>query len=191
MGIEQIDESLIAGARAENADVHASAAINPIKFEKRPFYLPLHIGNILVTGGIVTQPVSGIAILLRFPSGSAESMYLMARAPRGEVVNGEIVKLHVFWETAATSGIARLVAEIRPALDGAANLSSAIQRSMLSDVPSGANTLQEIIFEFPPAIFSQNHIIAVKLTRDPGNVLDTLADNMDIAACFLEIPGRC
>ena len=90
-GFDQVDESVKAGARAENEDFATptgNAGINPLKFEKRPIYLPCHFNQLYVSGSI-TDAASGAFPGKSMPdAGSATYMLLSVMAPVGEIVPG-------------------------------------------------------------------------------------------------------
>lgn len=190
MGAELIDDSLLAGARAEDADVDSAAAINPLKVATRPFYIPLIFRSFTSTGS-PSSVQAGVFGGIRLRDAAADTITIAAKTPRGEIVSGRAAKLHVFWLSTATSGVLRLVADIKPIIDGFDSLDSALQRTILSDAPSVAGNLQQATFEFPAAIFSKSQIVSVKISRDPDNSLDTLGANADIYSAYLEMTGRC
>lgn len=192
-GFDLIDEAARAGARAENADFASpagTAGINPLKFAKRPIYIPAHLGQLVVSGSI-TSSLSGVFPGRLMPNSGASYMLLGLLSPKTEVSPGEPGTLHIYWTTAATSGNLRLVVDIRPIINGAASLASAVQRSIITAANASTNVLEESKILFPPAILSNNQGISVKIARDPSNSLDTLSDDIVIRAVYLEILGRC
>ena len=191
-GFEQIDEAVRAGARAENEDFATptgTAGISPLKVAKRKIYIPFHFAN--ATLSTATESVSGVFPGILLPNSGAAHAFLGAMAPRGEVSPGEPATLHVFWTTAATSGVLRLVCDIRPVIEGSANLASAVQRAILSSANGTTVLLQQAKIPFPAALFNNNQQVSLKIARDPSNSLDTLADDIILRCVYLEILGRC
>lgn len=193
-GFDQIDEAVKAGARAENADFATptgTAGINPLKMEKRKIFIPFHFGQLVVSGAVTDDPSGTYAGKVLPDAGAATYMLLSGMAPRGEVAPGEPGILHIFWRTTPTTGNARFVCDIRPIIDGSSNLASAVQRATISAANGSANALTEAKMNFPPAIFSNNQQMALKLYRDPTNSLDTIGASLTVHAVYLEILGRC
>lgn len=195
MGFEQIDEACKAGQRAENADFATptgTAGINPLKVAKRNIYVPFHLSR----GGIIESNTSngasstfpGVAL----PNSGAAYVIAAASSPRGEIAAGERGTLKILWEAAAgTTGDLRLVAELKAAISGSASLAVAITRNVIQTTNAVANKLSIAKMEFPPSVFNNNQLWGLKLSRDPANSLDTLAQDVWIHSVWMEILGRC
>lgn len=195
MGFDQIDEACIAGQRAENADFATpagTAGINPLKIAKRNIYVPFHMPTtgIKVSGGIA-DGISAAFPGQVFQNAATGSIFLQACAPRGEIVPGAIGTLKILWESATNTGNVRFVAAMRTAIDNATTLELAITRNVIQAANASASALSIAKMEFPPAIFNNNQIWGLKLTRDPANTLDTLAADITVHAIWMEILGRC
>lgn len=195
MGFEQIDEACRAGQRAENADFAApsgTAGINPLKIEKRKIYVPFHLSS----GGIVesgtSQGASGPYPGRALPNSGSAYVIAQASCPRGEIAAGESGILKILWEAAAgTTGDLRLVAELKTAIYGSAGLTVSMTRNVIQTTNSVANQLSIARMEFPPSVFNNNQLWGLKLSRDPSNSLDTLAQDVWIHGIWMEILGRC
>lgn len=190
-GFEDVDEAIVAGALIGDADIASDAAIKPIKFAKRSMFIPIPLAYTILTGASVAQAVSGIFNTITLPDANSGTITLTTTAPRGEISPGDRVKLHIWWLTAATSGSARFIINIKPAIKGVSSLSSAIERAVLSDARASGNQFIEAVVEFPAAIFTDNQLIGIKITRDGTNSLDDLGADLKVGALYLEFQGRC
>lgn len=191
-GFDQIDEAVKAGARAENADFATPTGNNgiaPFKFAKRKIYIPVHFSRLFVNGSI-TSSFSGTFPGKLMPNAASSYMLLGLLAPRGEVVPGEPATLHIYWTSATTTGDVRFVLDMRPVIEGATNLASAFQRAVISTANGSANQLTHAKLFLPPAIFSNDQQVAMKLARDPANTLDTHAADIVVRAIYMEILGK-
>jgi len=189
-GFEDIDEGIIAGERIENADIKAAAGIKPLKFEKRTLSMDIRLDGAQLSGASVAIAAVGVFPGITLPNANSGDITVTVEAPRGEMVKGERPTLHIWWNSAGTSGNARFVVDIKPAIEAVSGLSSAIQKSVISDVQGVASQLQEATIEFPPSIFGNSQLIGIKLARDPANTLDTLASDLQILGLYLTMNGR-
>ena len=190
-GFENVDEAMIAGARIDDADIASDAAIKPIKVAKRSLFVSVPLANAVLSGTSVAHSAVGVFDLITLPDANAGTVTVTAMAPRGEVSPGDKVKLHIWWLTAATSGSARFVVDIKPAIEGISGLGSAIEKAVLSDARASGSQFIEAIVEFSAAVFSNNQLIGIKITRDGTNSLDDLGADLKIGALYLEMQGRC
>ncbi len=188
MSVELIDDGRIAGEKARNADVHASAAINPLKIERKPVLIPWNVSEAVQDSADLSH--SNNFIGFSFADAAEHTLTFPLRSPMAEVVPGERAYLHIFWTTSASSGNCRWVVDIKPIINGNTTLTSALQRNIITPAGS-ANVILESIVAFPPAIFSNAQLISVKITRDGTNTLDTIAAAAIIRGVYLEINGRC
>lgn len=191
-GFSQIDEAARAGARASNADFAAPsgiAGINPLKIKSESLFIPMPLGKVFRS--TATENPAGIFPGIVMPDSGASYFVGGLRAPLEEVVPGGRAQLHIFWWTTGATGAARFVVDIRPAIAGANNLSSAVQRAVISDAdPDGSQIIKATVV-LPLAVFSKRQLIGAKIARDPSNSLDTLGADLRVLGVFLEIPGRC
>jgi hypothetical protein len=186
-GFETIDEGILSGALIENEDIASDADINPIKTEKRSQFINC---NFMQSPG----PTTGLDTAFQkivFPNASADTAYMNFLMPKAEISPGEKGILHIWWHANATSGSVRFVIDLKPAIEGVANLSSAIQRTTLATARSVADQLVDTRVDIPPAILNNNQLLAIKLYRDPANTLDTLAADVSVDCVYLEVLGRC
>lgn len=195
MGFEQIDEACQAGEKAENADFatpSGTAGINPLKVAKRNIYVPFHFP----TGGIIRSGSLTDGIAAVFPGQTfqdAGSGYILAAgmAPRGEVSPGERGTLKILWKSAGTAGNVRFVADMKPVIQNAANLSLAVTRAVIQAANTVGSALTIAKMDFPPSLFNNNQLWGLKLSRDPTNALDTIGADVTVHAIWMEILGRC
>jgi len=189
-GFETIDEGILAGALIENEDIDASAAINPLKTEKRKILIPAYISGSVLTGvGILSTGVNYIPyILLIYDAAGTINMSICC--PKAEIAPGEKGTLHIWWLAAETATSLRLVVDIKPIIQGTENLLSAITKTDLS-VPSGSNLCTDAKIEIPYAVLSNNQNLAIQIYRDPANTLDTLTVSVVLFCVYLEVLGRC
>lgn len=191
-GFEEIDEGIIAGEKVGNADFGASAAIKPLKIEKRAHTVIMEgFSGAVLTGAGVAIGTDTTFPKLTLPNANAGSFTTPVRAPKGELVPGERPTLHIWWNTAEITGSLRLVVDIRPVIEGALNLSSAIQKAVITPAQGSANQLQEALIEFGPSIFNNNQLWFLKIARDPTNTLDTCAGDININGIYITMNGRC
>ena len=189
-GFEEIDEASLAGARIGNADIAAAAGIKPLKVERKPLYIPLNMGSCILSSSNTTRGQSGAFPQIAL-ADAGEGYFINSIAALGEASPGDPVKLHIWWTTSATSGQARFVINIKPLRKDFLTTASAIQKQILSDVNGVANRLTHAEVEFPPAVFSSDMLIGIKITRDGTNALDTVGAAVNVNACYLEMAGRC
>lgn len=191
-GFEDIDEAILAGERIENEDIGTSAAIGVNKIAKRTIYINVPIPACVLSGAGTSLTKSAAFPAIVLPNANSAAVYFTVSAPRGEVVPGERAKLRIFWiKNTAVSGNIRLVVNITPAITGSTSVASAIERSVISVALSGTTDIQEASIDLPPAVFSNNQIIGLQISRDPTNTLDTLDADISIVGACIEIQGRC
>jgi len=190
-GFVDVDEAMIAGARIEDADIASNADIKPIKIEKRSLFIQAPLNESILSGASVAHSIEGIFDVITLPDANSGTITITTAAPRGEISPGDKVKLHIWWLTTATSGSARFIANIKPATEGISGLGSAVEKAILSDARGSADQFIEAIIEFPAAIFTNNQLIGIKITRDGTNSLDDLGADLRVGAVYLEMQGRC
>jgi hypothetical protein len=176
---------MLAGALIENEDIGASAAINPLKMEKRIIKIPCYITNCASSGG-----AGSTNYLISFSNAAVGQANLSLVLPRAEIAQGEKGTLRILWYTSAGSGNVRLVVDVKPIIEGTANLSSAIQKAVVT-AAGAVYTLVESKIEIPYAILSNSQALGIQIYRDPDNALDTLAQSCCITSIQLEVLGRC
>ena len=189
-GFESIDEGIVAGQTIANEDIDSAAEINPLKIEKQSIYIDCLINGAILSGASVAVTIDNFPYIL-LPNANSGTIILTTRMPRGEITPGEKMKVRILWTSATTGSQVRFVIQLKPAIAGVSNLGSAIERAVVSAGPSSANFGIEAIAEFPASIFSNEQIVGLYISRDPTNVLDTLAADIKVAAIILEINGRC
>lgn len=188
-GFESIDEGIVAGGKIGNADIDSSAAINPRKIEKRLFSIEAPLANAVLSGSAaLTATYNFNEITL--PVASSAGFSVTLPYPRGEISPGERLKIKIGYWVGGSSGDVRLVVNIKPATQGISNLGSAIERAIITTAGS-ANTLSIAEVEFPPSVFNNNQILAISISRDPANTLDTFGANIAVIFAVAEIYGRC
>jgi hypothetical protein len=188
MSVELIDDGRIAGEKARNADVDASAGIKPLKIEKKPILIPINFSNAIQDSADLAA--SGAFPGFSFADAAAHTLTAMLRAPLAEITPGERAYLHIWWTTSATTGQAKWTLDIKPILEGFSSLASAITRSVITQAGS-ANVLLESVIELPPAVISNGQVIGIKISRDGTATLDTIAAAAVIRCVYLRINGRC
>ena len=189
-GFEQVDEASLVGARIGNADVANNAAIKPLKVERNPLYVPINLGRCVLSSSNATRSTNGAFPQISF-ADAGEAYFINTIAGLGEASRGDFIKIHLWWTTSATSGQARFVVNLKPLRKDFLTTASAIQRQALSDVNGTANRLTHVEIEFPPAIFSRDMLIGVKVTRDGANSLDMVGAAVAVNGAYLEMAGRC
>lgn len=193
MGFEQIDEAIKAGESAENADFATptgTAGINPLKTEKRKIYIAFHFENAQISGAVV-DALSGAFPGFEMPDGSATYILLGAMMPRGEVSPGESAILHIIWKTAGNTGNVRFVVDVKPIITGTSSLASAVQRAIIQAANATGGSLSDAKIIFPPALFTNDQCVSIKIARDGTNSLDTIGAAIQVHGAYLEILGRC
>lgn len=188
MSVELIDDGRIAGEKAYNADVDTSAAIKPIKIEKKSIYLNWVIQNFAISAA--TSSASNAFPGWNMVDSGAASLIMQLLSPMAEIVPGENATLHIWWMTAATTGNVRWVIDIKPVITGFTTLTSAITRSVITPAGSASTFIDSKVL-LPAAVFSNNQLIGLQIARDPTNSLDTIGADAIIRAVYLEINGRC
>lgn len=188
MSVSIVDDGRLSGEKAYNADVDASADINPLKIEKNKIFLGWPSGAVSLT--TATSSTSNAFIGYSFPDPGTSSIIFNLLSPRAEITPGEKATLHIWWTTAATSGSIQWVVDIKPVISGFTTLASALRRSVIAPAAS-ANAFIDSRIDLPPAIFSNNQLIGLKISRDAGSSLDTIGAAAVIRLVYLEINGRC
>jgi len=188
MSVELIDDGRIAGEKARDADVGASAAINPLKIERNPLYIGFNASEAIQGSASLVQ--TSVFAGFQFADTGTPDLTLMLRSPMEEISPGSRGSLRLWWTTSATSGNVRWVVDIKPIIGGFLSLASAFQRAVISPADSSTTNLTESVIELPPAIFSKGQLIGVKISRDGANTLDTIGAVAVIRGVFLKIDGR-
>jgi len=189
MSVEFVDDGRISGAKAADSDVDASAGINPLKVEKHSLFLNWSPSTVQIVSG---SPVANIVSVFsgwKLPDAAASSIAFNLISPRTEISPGDRATLWIWMYQTAASGMVRLVVDIRPVIEGSLSVTSALQRAVAFSPNQSTLSLGKI--DFPPAIFSNGQIIGIKISRDPANALDTIAADLTIFNCSLEVQGRC
>ena len=192
-GFEQIDEAILAGARIEDEDIGAAAAISPLKFSKDIFAVPLWLGGSLLSGTNVVKTYNGKFPSITLPNANTGSIFIMANTPKSEIVPGEYANLTIAWTATASAGAGNVRFEVylRPIIEGNTSRYSVITANIVSPKLYGTGLVETAVLPIPPSLISNNQLIGIEIRRVPSNVLDTLAVDVWVVCAYLSINGRC
>jgi hypothetical protein len=175
------------GFKFEDIDFADDAAIDTSKLGTRTLKIPLPLVDFYLTGTSAVFAVDGVHITALFPNANSANAYISFPLP-ANYVSGQFT-IDVYWKSAGVTGNAKIQTLVALKADGDTTASEGTF-TVTDAVPTTADQIKKSTITVSGLVYTAGDLVGLNILRDPSDVADTLASDIELVAVVVNYTGR-
>lgn len=181
--------ALRTGFKIGNKAIADNAAIAMTKFGTRTLEIPICGGEWVLSGSGVALAEDGIFEGITMPDANQGDLYSSLHYPAEFDANNTDIDVEIYWKANDTGGDAKFTVAIGIGEDDDA-LAEADSDSVITTVQNVANKINKSVVTLSAAGLAADHLLGVKITRDPTDGDDDLGSDLVIVGVIIKFTGQ-